>query len=372
MKLCSARFRRASGGFTLIELLVVIGIIAILAALLLPALNRGKARAQRAECINDLNELGVAFHLFAHDHNSRFPMQVPVNDGGSLEFTQNGFLVRGEFYFSFRHFQPLAAQLGSPAVLACPSDRLRKPAANFASLQNSNVSYFAGVNADYSRPGSALAGDRNLTNDFSGAPATIVHNDYSLRWTHELHDFKGNVLFSDGHVEELNNTRWTLAKNSEPFVLPSVAALSVAGARPTASGPANNPPDAPQNNSGSPPAAPENSAAANNSSTPGGPRDGGMAGGGGNAGYAPALAGNSEIKVSLASVNFGAIAHVAEPATETNPLTPVLLTATSIPRLAASPDWLWLLILLWALALLLIIYLWARRWLDGSKRKEQK
>src|SRR5436305_9431787 len=68
--------------FTLIELLTVMAIIAILASLLLPALSQGKARAQRIQCTNNLRQIGLAFHMFAHDHNNAFPMAVPVQLGG--------------------------------------------------------------------------------------------------------------------------------------------------------------------------------------------------------------------------------------------------------------------------------------------------
>src|SRR5215469_7380615 len=221
---------RKAHAFSLVELLVVIAIIALLAALLLPALNRGKARAQRVQCIGDLNQLGIAFQMFAHDHRGRFPAQTPVADGGSMEFTQAGENINGVFYFSYRHLQPLAGELVQTKPLICPADTTRQAADNFGLLQNSNVSYFVGVDASYDQPLSVLAGDRNITND-TRATASLVRGAYGLRWTSELHFFQGNVLFSDGHVQEMNNASLDVPANptvaSANYFLPAVQAASV-------------------------------------------------------------------------------------------------------------------------------------------------
>src|SRR3974390_2768913 len=112
---------RRAGAFTLVEMLTVIAIIGILAALLLPALSEGKARAKRIWCGSNLEQVGLAFHIFANDHHDRFPMGVPMSDGGAQEFVQNGYLVNGEVYFSFRHFQVLPNPLFAPQILICPT-----------------------------------------------------------------------------------------------------------------------------------------------------------------------------------------------------------------------------------------------------------
>ncbi len=124
-------------------------------------------------------------------------MQYSTNQAGSKEYVSEG--------NAFLHFQCLSNELANVKVLLCPTD-VRMPAANFRSLQNSNVSYFIAVDAEDVVPMMPLAGDRNLmTNGVAiGAGLAVIKTNYAIGWTEKMHHNDGNILFVDGHVERLN------------------------------------------------------------------------------------------------------------------------------------------------------------------------
>ncbi|HEX3623912.1 MAG TPA: prepilin-type N-terminal cleavage/methylation domain-containing protein [Verrucomicrobiae bacterium] len=76
-----------SRAFTLIELLVVIAVIAIIAAILLPVLSSAKRKAQSVQCLNNLRQWGIAFHMYCDDNSDYVPEEgnttATINDGGN-------------------------------------------------------------------------------------------------------------------------------------------------------------------------------------------------------------------------------------------------------------------------------------------------
>ncbi len=76
------RGERTEIGFTLIELLVVVAIIAILAAMLLPALSRAREKARQAACMNNMKQLLLTWRLYIDDYNGYLPVCNPETTWG--------------------------------------------------------------------------------------------------------------------------------------------------------------------------------------------------------------------------------------------------------------------------------------------------
>src|SRR5262245_53710883 len=140
-----SRFRvRGTRAFTLLELLLVIFIIGLLAALLLPVIEKARQRTKQVACVSQLKQIGIALTVFRHDHDDLLPPHVPMADGGVKEFFFNKTedLLPNSWEANYRIFQTLSNSLVSPKLLICPADKWHTAANTFEKLGNTNLSYW--------------------------------------------------------------------------------------------------------------------------------------------------------------------------------------------------------------------------------------
>jgi type II secretory pathway pseudopilin PulG len=220
--------------FTLVELLVLIAIIAILGALLLPALSRAKGAAQRTSCVNNLAQINKAVLLYATDNAETLPAGAPIA-GGPLATNHWGMFYRPlvQTYLGL-HGEP------SPRdkVFACPSDTFLY---DFPSLNYRSESVHDQVESQYSSYGfsGANGAPNNSTPGLSNSnyPGVFGYKTGSIKqpsktllaletaaffpWSwHQplklppgkfgINDAKGVVSFCDGHVDYIR-TYWNQA-----------------------------------------------------------------------------------------------------------------------------------------------------------------
>jgi prepilin-type processing-associated H-X9-DG protein len=217
--------------------LATLGVLLALVLILVVPLWFGARRlAKGIHCINNLKNVGLAFRVFATDHDDHFPWQVPAKDGG----TANLF---GQPESLWRHFLVLTnAQLSpnnldQPRILWCPMDSFKRPAATFFANPanpraavfsgNQHVSYFLNLGANTNElqaetPDHILSGDRNLLVDGKaiGPGTAYLSGGQSVSFTAgKIHRRYGHLLFADGSVQEVWTNRIAGAHSATNLLL---------------------------------------------------------------------------------------------------------------------------------------------------------
>ncbi len=206
------------GSFTLIELLVVIAIIAILAGMLLPALNSARDRARATKCTGNMKSCTQAILMYASDYNDNYPLYI--NDSNHNNYGWLKYLVLGNYVD-----KNLCANKNKSKLHCCPS--VNQTDAN----ENMKVSYgrfyeshILGVKYIITPPDNANTKLINF-NKIINSSSTIIGGDTyvnSSSWpdkqfhilqlnaantsycVHMRHSNKANLMMADGHVAAMS------------------------------------------------------------------------------------------------------------------------------------------------------------------------
>lgn len=239
-----------SAGFTLAELMVVVAIMAILAALLIPALSKGNERGKAAYCLNNFRQLSLALHIFASDHEDALPgnmgkdgIQQTVARGEFANWVNNVMtweLDSDNTNAWLQGANGLGRDAGNSAkIFKCPSDRALSDVQKKAGWRERVRS--VSMNAMVGNAGEFMAGGVNTNNPhyvqfmrlgdvpdpsriftFIEEHPDSINDGYFLNRFHSyqwndlpasFHNRGANLAYADGHAEW---HRWKSPRTTPP------------------------------------------------------------------------------------------------------------------------------------------------------------
>ena len=193
----------AKAGLSLVELAAVLAVIAVVALLAGPYLKHRSKAVNRKQCVENLRSIGLAHRIYSTDSSDAFVTERMLRAG-----------VAREDIDAVRVYRSLSQDLSPSKYLHCPADKSRKAASNFRTLSGTNISYFASLSADETRPQVFLGGDRNwTTNSIAvGSGEVTLTTNLMLGYSKEMHNLEGNILMGDGSVLQMSSNRLNQAK----------------------------------------------------------------------------------------------------------------------------------------------------------------
>jgi prepilin-type N-terminal cleavage/methylation domain-containing protein/prepilin-type processing-associated H-X9-DG protein len=228
---------RKPRAFSMVELLAVVGIISVLIAILVPALNRARESAKRVDCLSNLHQLGTAFVMYCNDNRGQFPRPAPQGTTGGIPpmphdwihwnwgrqlkdsaivrylgsatpthfrcpgddvdyrpHDLGGFATEGVYRYSYSMNVYLSRGIAPPSQCEAICTRVRRPSEKILLAEEDSETIDDGLWLPDEGPGVNLL---SIRHDSARVSSSGTDDDGNIR----MKDRKGNVSFVDGHSE---------------------------------------------------------------------------------------------------------------------------------------------------------------------------